>query len=86
MVVNTIGQEIIGRKKRFFRQNSNHPTNEVGIPCILPQEQERVPEKLADQEVELVEAEGIDAAPLAPDGDDERLEVAQGEGEPQGLD
>lgn len=37
------------------------------------------------QEVELVEAEEVDAAPLAADGEDEGLEVAGGEGAGESL-
>lgn len=85
MVADALGRVLIGSKKRFFRQNPYQAGGEIEIPSVLPEEEEEVAEESPDQEVELVEAERVDAGPLAADGEDEDLEVAGGERGVKGL-
>lgn len=80
MVVNAVRRVVISRKERFFQEDSGKPGRELGIPRVLPQQKEGVAEEPADEEVELIEAEEVDAAPLPTDGKKEGLEVAGGEG------
>lgn len=81
VVINAVavGVNIVGGESPLVEK-----VEEVWVPGVGFEEGEELSEEGADEEVELVEAEGVDAGPLAAHGEEEGGEVLKGEGAVEG--
>ena len=84
MVINAITLKLVLGGESALVQSVDVSARELQIPGILFEEREEVGNEPADEEVELVEAEGVDGGPLAAHGEEEGGEVLEGEREGEG--
>ena len=76
MVINTVPVRLVlQRGESVLVQNIDQAMHELEIPGIGFHEGEELGDKPADEEVELVESQRIDAGPLAAHGEEEGGEV-----------
>lgn len=81
MVINAITLKLVLGGEGAHVQNVDVSARELQIPGILFEEREEGGNEPAYEEVELVEAEGVDGGPLAAHGEEEGGEVLEGERE-----